>query len=294
MDYDDLYDFIHNKMSMTHVYQPIMLKALIESKDNTATVTDIARKFLNEDVTQLRYYEKIVKRWPHDTLVRRRKVVQYDKKSKSYSMDLKDMTDEQKQRLKEICDLRLDEFIDKDPQIRKLRELDAKSISGSLRYDILSKCGGVCVACGRSAGSVLIDIDHIIPVSLGGKTIPENLQALCYQCNREKRNRDELDFIKNRKRLQFRHHQCNLCSRKDIIHENELVCAVGADSPLIMPKRHVGSFGELMPSERQLSMDLLDIVMNQMREKRDVSGFDITGSDSPKNGHYHINIIPKI
>ena len=295
MDYETLYHFIHKKMRMTHIYQPVMLKALIESDGNTLTTTQIAKKFLNEDDSQIKYYEKIVKKWPHDTLVRRHKIVQYKGKN-IYSMPLDDISDSQKQRLVELCDLRLYEFIDKDPWIKKFRELDAASVSGSIRYDTLSKCKGVCVSCGRSSDMVMMDVDHIIPISLGGKTEPDNLQALCYQCNREKRNRDDLDFIKFHKKLQYRRHDCSLCRRTSFVGENELACAVkdttDPTSHLIMPKRHVGAFVDMIPAERKLSMDLLDEIMTYIKSKTGKKKFDIVGSDCSTDGHYHISMAP--
>ena len=66
----------------------------------------------------------------------------------------------QKRRL-ELCDLRLHEFIDRDPAIRRLREQDRHSRSGSLRYDVLAKSWGFCVACGVSSAEVLLHVDHI-------------------------------------------------------------------------------------------------------------------------------------
>ena len=64
-------------MKMTHIYQPLMIRTLLSS-DNTATVEDIARAFVNSDPSQLEYYKQIAKRWPHITL-RKHNVIKYDK-----------------------------------------------------------------------------------------------------------------------------------------------------------------------------------------------------------------------
>lgn len=44
---------------------------------------------------------------------------------------------------------------------------------------------GRCVKCGSN---VELQFDHVIPVSLGGASTPENLQILCGTCNRAKSN----------------------------------------------------------------------------------------------------------
>jgi len=36
---------------------------------------------------------------------------------------------------------------------------------------------------------LLLEVDHIVPVSKGGMTTPENLQTLCWRCNRTKSNK---------------------------------------------------------------------------------------------------------
>jgi hypothetical protein len=53
-----------------------------------------------------------------------------------------------------------------------------------LRFDILSRDGYCCQACGaKAADGAELHIDHIHPVSKGGTNDPVNLQALCRDCN---------------------------------------------------------------------------------------------------------------
>lgn len=62
-------------------------------------------------------------------------------------------------------------------------------VTDGLRYKILKRDNFKCKACGKSASEVELQIDHIIPVSKGGKTIESNLQALCKKCNSGKSNK---------------------------------------------------------------------------------------------------------
>jgi len=67
---------------------------------------------------------------------------------------------------------------------KETKEYQRKLLSPSLRYDILKRDGFRCVICGRTAeDDVKLHVDHIIPVSKGGKTVPENLRTLCDSCN---------------------------------------------------------------------------------------------------------------
>ena len=62
-------------------------------------------------------------------------------------------------------------------------------MTNNLREQIKRRDGYKCVCCGASLEDephLLLEIDHIIPVSKGGKTLPENLQTLCWRCNRSK------------------------------------------------------------------------------------------------------------
>lgn len=65
-------------------------------------------------------------------------------------------------------------------------------MTNKLRYKILQRDNHRCVLCGRTAQESIaasgygLEIDHIIPVSKGGKTIESNLRTLCFACNRGK------------------------------------------------------------------------------------------------------------
>ena len=58
-----------------------------------------------------------------------------------------------------------------------------------LRQDILQRDNFTCQNCGNSTytePNLLLEIDHITPVSKGGLTEENNLQTLCWKCNRKK------------------------------------------------------------------------------------------------------------
>lgn len=66
-------------------------------------------------------------------------------------------------------------------------------MTDALRYDIMSRDGFRCTICGASAADgVILHVDHIVPVSKGGRTEPDNLRTLCDRCNLGKR--DKLEF----------------------------------------------------------------------------------------------------
>lgn len=61
-------------------------------------------------------------------------------------------------------------------------------MTNSKRYDILKRDGFRCQICGRTQlDGAKLEVDHIIPVSKGGKTVDHNLQTLCHECNQGKK-----------------------------------------------------------------------------------------------------------
>ena len=65
-------------------------------------------------------------------------------------------------------------------------------MTNKLREFIKTRDNFTCCSCGNSIyvePNLLLEIDHIIPVSKGGYTVEENLQTLCWKCNRVKSNK---------------------------------------------------------------------------------------------------------
>lgn len=63
------------------------------------------------------------------------------------------------------------------------------TISRVLRFRVLERDLFACRYCGRKAGDVVLEVDHIVPVALGGRSRTDNLIAACFACNRGKRDR---------------------------------------------------------------------------------------------------------
>lgn len=65
-----------------------------------------------------------------------------------------------------------------------------KLMTKALRKKIMQRDNYTCQICGKyMPDEVGLQIDHIIPISRGGKTIDSNLQVLCSKCNGKKSNK---------------------------------------------------------------------------------------------------------
>ncbi len=56
-------------------------------------------------------------------------------------------------------------------------------IPAALRRHVYARDGYRCVYCGRKGRSILLTIDHVHPVVLGGTNDPGNLVTACRACN---------------------------------------------------------------------------------------------------------------
>jgi len=64
--------------------------------------------------------------------------------------------------------------------------LSRRKLNKSLRYDIMKRDNFKCVLCGNSPAldhSVVLEVDHILPVKKGGTNKEDNLRTTCRNCN---------------------------------------------------------------------------------------------------------------
>jgi len=64
----------------------------------------------------------------------------------------------------------------------------SSTISKTKRYEVIARDNFSCCLCGIGREGQL-EVDHIIPRSKGGSDDMDNLQTLCFDCNRGKRDK---------------------------------------------------------------------------------------------------------
>ena len=62
-----------------------------------------------------------------------------------------------------------------------------KAISKKVRFEIFKRDAFTCQYCGKSAPDVILQVDHIEPVSKGGTNETLNLITSCFDCNSGKK-----------------------------------------------------------------------------------------------------------
>lgn len=68
----------------------------------------------------------------------------------------------------------------------KKNKKERNIIPPKLRFEVFRRDKFVCQYCGACGPNVILEVDHVIPVSRGGTDDIDNLKTACFDCNRGK------------------------------------------------------------------------------------------------------------
>jgi ATP adenylyltransferase len=301
--FERLHRFISSEMRMSHIYQPVMLQALLE-RGGRGTVREIAQQLLAKDAAQLSYYETIVRRMPGDVL-RRRGIVEAEKGGFAIG-GYDDLTAEERDDLIALCLAKIDDYLGRRADPWAHRRVSSGYIPGTLKYDVLKRAAFRCELCGHSAEERALEVDHILPRNKGGTDDTANLQALCYVCNATKRDRDDADLRGMADAYRDRLAGCVFCELppERMVGQNQLFVAirdayaVTDGHTLLIPRRHVASPGELFQPELNAMWALAaSVKADLVAEDPAIDGFNLGFNDGASAGqtimHAHVHLIPR-
>lgn len=79
---------------------------------------------------------------------------------------------------------------------------ERKSLTKKTRFEVFKRDSFRCQYCGKSAPDVVLNVDHIKPVSKGGTNDLTNLITSCFDCNQGKKHRllDDKSVLEKQKR----------------------------------------------------------------------------------------------
>lgn len=81
---------------------------------------------------------------------------------------------------------------------------ERKPLSKKTRFEVFKRDSFTCQYCGKSAPDVILQVDHIMPISKGGDNDITNLITSCVPCNQGKKDRlldDDTVIAKRKKQL---------------------------------------------------------------------------------------------
>lgn len=297
-----LSEYLKGQMRMSHIYQPVMIWTLLD-KGGNASIREIAREIAGYDEAMLDYYEERVKNMVGKVLAKNKIASRPLSDKQSFTLTALYSQDEIKE-LKTLCEQKISEFIERrNVDIWDHRRNTRRPVPGSVRYKVLVKAHHKCELCGVDASIRALEVDHIVPKSLGGPDSLDNYQALCYKCNTNKGNRSDID-LRSLAEDYVSYGECIFCNQSEVIEENELAKAFYDKFPvtrghiLIVPKRHVKGYFDLFQPE----LNAINRLMRSVREKsmsEDVSitGFNVGTNDGETAGqtimHCHVHLIPR-
>lgn len=185
--------------------QPDIAK-LIESGELNLTQLNQVNQFFREENTHPTDRQEIIDKVKGKTTRETDRILADLKSSASSRRVTLTIKEETLQELKKVQDMKPQGCSDMDSLLVKMSAIAAREwdptvvhrhreqTDGHTRYVpvqvkafIWERDKGKCTNCGSTRG---LQVDHIKPFALGGKTVPENLRLLCSNCNQRKGLKD--------------------------------------------------------------------------------------------------------
>jgi ATP adenylyltransferase len=308
LSFADLESYIRDTMRMSHIYQPVMLRVLLEQGGH-ANIEDIAKSLLSYDRSQVEYYEIRTKNMVGKVLTQNGVVepIKDGRRITGYRLKADALADQEIAALKQLCDDRLAAYLDKwGDGIWGHRGVADGYVPGSVRYEVLKRAKYRCELCGAHEDQAALHIDHIVPRARGGSDDISNFQALCVTCNTNKRDGDDTNFRGVLASYGHRAEGCIFCGIEPdrVVAESELCYAIRDGFPvtplhtLVIPKRHVADYFELYQPELNAIHKMLEEQSAKiMRQDQTVTGFNLginAGADAGQTiFHVHVHLIPR-
>ena len=123
--------------------------------------------------------------------------------------------------IEKLSHKRGDFFTDEDVW-ESICRVERGRVTNKIRFAVYSRDGNRCRKCGSTRD---LEVDHIFPISKGGKSNFDNLQTLCHVCNAKKSNTVEADAVNPNIKRQGNMGSCEQCG-----------------APLVLKKGKYGDF----------------------------------------------------
>lgn len=105
--------------------------------------------------------------------------------------------------------------------------VERAKVTNKMRFSIYNRDGNRCRKCGSTRN---LEVDHIFPVSKGGKSTYDNLQTLCHVCNSKKSNNIERGAVDPRTKRIHADSVCPICNSPLVVRNGSKGRFLGCSS----------------------------------------------------------------
>lgn len=100
--------------------------------------------------------------------------------------------------------------------------MQRSAISKRVRFEVFKRDRFICAYCGAHPPQVILEVDHIIPVSTGGLNDMDNLITSCFACNRGKADKslEDIPQALNERLSEIKEREAQIAGYEAIMRES--------------------------------------------------------------------------